>query len=141
AVHDGALYLGGQFAITDSPGDGVFNSNVYRWLGTTWVPASGPLSGGVYALASAAGNLWAGGSFTVGDGHNTPYLAKLTRACYANCDGSPSFPALSINDFICYQSAFAAGNLYANCDGSTAPPVLTVNDFICFQSRFAAGCP
>lgn len=30
---------------------------------------------------------------------------------------------------------------YANCDGSTTTPVLNVNDFICFQSRFAAGCP
>jgi subtilisin-like proprotein convertase family protein len=32
---------------------------------------------------------------------------------------------------------------YANCDGSTSAPVLNVNDFICFQSQFAAGagCP
>jgi len=29
---------------------------------------------------------------------------------------------------------------YANCDGSFTPPALNVNDFICFQSRFAAGC-
>ena len=30
---------------------------------------------------------------------------------------------------------------YGNCDGSSVAPVLNVNDFICFQSRFAAGCP
>jgi hypothetical protein len=30
---------------------------------------------------------------------------------------------------------------YANCDGSTSPPILNVNDFLCFQSKFAAGCP
>jgi len=29
---------------------------------------------------------------------------------------------------------------YANCDQSTAVPFLNVNDFICFQSAFAAGC-
>ena len=62
-------------------------------------------------------------------------------ACYANCDGGTSVPILTVNDFICFQSQFAAGASYANCDGSTTVPVLTVNDFICFQSAFAAGCP
>src|SRR5690606_18778976 len=58
-------------------------------------------------------------------------------ACYANCDGSTSQPILNVNDFICFQAAFAAGEPYANCDGSTSPPVLNVNDFICFQAAFA----
>jgi hypothetical protein len=61
-------------------------------------------------------------------------------ACYANCDGSSITPILTVNDFVCFQSAFAAGDSYANCDGSTVVPVLTVNDFVCFQSQFAAGC-
>jgi hypothetical protein len=61
--------------------------------------------------------------------------------CYANCDGSSLAPILNIEDFICYQQAFAAGEPYANCDASTAAPVLNVNDFICFMNRFAAGCP
>jgi len=47
---------------------------------------------------------------------------------------------LNVNDFICFQSRFAAGDSYANCDGSTTPPVLNVNDFICFQQKFVAGC-
>jgi hypothetical protein len=46
-----------------------------------------------------------------------------------------------VNDFICFQNAFAAGLAYANCDQSTTPPVLNVNDFICFQASFASGCP
>jgi hypothetical protein len=62
-------------------------------------------------------------------------------ACYANCDGSTSPPILNISDFICFQSAFAAGSSYANCDHSTSPPVLNITDFVCFQSAFAAGCP
>jgi hypothetical protein len=61
-------------------------------------------------------------------------------ACYPNCDGSTIPPVLNVNDFICFQTRFAAGDSYANCDGSTIPPVLNVNDFICFQTRFAAGC-
>src|SRR5690606_33170604 len=61
--------------------------------------------------------------------------------CYANCDGSTSQPVLNVNDFICFQTAFAAGDTYANCDGSTNQPILNVNDFICFQTQFAQGCP
>jgi hypothetical protein len=60
--------------------------------------------------------------------------------CYANCDNSTAVPFLNVNDFICFQSKFAAGDTYANCDNSTSAPVLNVNDFICFQSNFAAGC-
>jgi hypothetical protein len=60
--------------------------------------------------------------------------------CYANCDGSTSVPFLNINDFVCFQQAFAAGQSYANCDGSTALPNLNINDFVCFQQAFAAGC-
>jgi hypothetical protein len=61
-------------------------------------------------------------------------------SCYANCDASTTAPFLNVNDFICFQTKFAAGDTYANCDGSTIPPVLNVNDFLCFQSRFASGC-
>jgi hypothetical protein len=68
-------------------------------------------------------------------------VLPMAAACYANCDGSTGAPVLNVNDFVCFQGRFAAGDTYANCDGSTAPPVLNVNDFICFQSRFAAGCP
>jgi hypothetical protein len=62
-------------------------------------------------------------------------------ACYPNCDGSTGAPLLNVNDFICFQGKFAAGDPYANCDHSTAAPVLNVNDFICFQTKFAVGCP
>jgi hypothetical protein len=68
-------------------------------------------------------------------------INALLGTCYANCDGSTTVPILTVNDFICFQGRFAAGDSYANCDGSTTVPTLTVNDFICFQSAFAAGCP
>jgi murein tripeptide amidase MpaA len=61
-------------------------------------------------------------------------------ACYANCDGSTVVPILNVNDFVCFQSQFAAGSSAANCDNSSVPPVLNVNDFVCFQASFAAGC-
>ena len=65
----------------------------------------------------------------------------VKRTCYANCDGSTVAPILNVNDFVCFQNRFAAGDPAANWDRSTVPPVLNVNDFVCFQNRFAAGCP
>jgi hypothetical protein len=61
--------------------------------------------------------------------------------CYPNCDGSTQPPILNVSDFVCFQSAFAAGAPYANCDQSTGTPALNVLDFVCFIQQFAAGCP
>jgi hypothetical protein len=58
--------------------------------------------------------------------------------CYPNCDASTQPPVLNVNDFVCFQSAFAASQPYADCNHDNA---LNVNDFVCFQSSFAAGCP
>jgi hypothetical protein len=66
--------------------------------------------------------------------------AVSTSTCYANCDGSTTVPFLNVNDFVCFQGLFAAGNSAANCDGSTLPPILNISDFVCFQGLFAAGC-
>jgi hypothetical protein len=62
------------------------------------------------------------------------------NTCYANCDSSTTAPVLNVNDFVCFQARFAAGDLYANCDNSTTPPVLNVNDFMCYMTKYAAGC-
>jgi hypothetical protein len=95
----------------------------------------------VHALASAAGELWAGGAFTVASGRATPHLARLRCLCPANCDNSTEPPVLNVLDFACYLNAFAAGDPYANCDGSTVQPTLNVQDFACYLNKFAAGCP
>ena len=73
----------------------------------------------------------------------TSGTATVSRVyvCPANCDGSITAPILNVNDFICFQQKFAAGDPSANCDCSTTEPVLNVNDFVCFQQKFAAGCP
>lgn len=66
---------------------------------------------------------------------------EVSRVCYANCDGSTQAPVLNVDDFLCFQAVFAAGDPQANCDGSTAEPVLNVNDFVCFQEAYVRGCP
>jgi hypothetical protein len=85
------------------------------------------------AWSMSSGTLQLAGGFWAGSTGPAP--------CYANCDGSTASPILNVNDFICFQSRYAAGDTYANCDGSSVPPILNVNDFICFQAKFAAGCP
>ncbi len=55
--------------------------------------------------------------------------------CYPDCNNSGT---LTVADFGCFQSAFAAGNMYADCNQSGS---LTIADFACFQAAFAAGCP
>lgn len=67
-------------------------------------------------------------------------IGPVESAPCANCDESTSMPVLNVNDFICFQSKFAAGNPDANCDGSTNPPLLNINDFMCFLSQFARAC-
>jgi hypothetical protein len=81
--------------------------------------------------------------FAEGINHGGVARATLTigAICYANCDGSTAQPILNVNDFICFQTKYAAADPGANCDGSTTEPILNVNDFICFQTQFAAGCP
>ena len=97
-------------------------------------------TGEANALASAAGSLWAGGSFCVASGHTAPYIAKRRCACYANCDNSTTSPVLNVADFTCFLQQFGAGAAYANCYGSTTSPVLNVADFTCFLQKFGSGC-
>jgi hypothetical protein len=70
-------------------------------------------------------------------GQPEPVL-RIAAACYANCDGSTQQPVLNVNDFVCFQSRFAAADPYGDCNHDQA---LNVNDFVCFQAAFAAGCP
>jgi hypothetical protein len=89
---------------------------------------------GNYGAAATWGLAYDGARFHTANGAGGYAVVEVPCACYADCDSSAS---LNVNDFICFQSRFAAAQPYADCDGSGA---LNVNDFICFQSRFAAGC-
>jgi hypothetical protein len=112
---------------------------VRRYTGAGW-QTLGEVSGGiVFSLGEYQDEIFVGGSFTSAGGVPAGHIARLRcTPCYANCDGSPAPSPLNVNDFICFQSRFAAQDPYADCDHSG---VLNVNDFVCFQSSFAAGCP
>ncbi|MFG0285527.1 MAG: hypothetical protein ACF8R7_14005 [Phycisphaerales bacterium JB039] len=55
--------------------------------------------------------------------------------CDVDCDGDG---VIDILDFVCFQSAFGAGDPVADCDRSGA---LDLYDFLCFTHLFALGCP
>jgi hypothetical protein len=54
--------------------------------------------------------------------------------CYPDCDGNT---ALTIDDFICFQTRFATGHASSDCDANGN---LNINDFVCFLTLFALGC-
>jgi hypothetical protein len=109
--------------------------------GATWTYETGPAGDRIWTIRKDVGVI---------GGCNLPaalYTYVVTAdgnvrpVCYPNCDGSLTTPILSVNDFICFQTRYAAGDPYANCDGSTAAPILSVIDFICFQAQYVSGCP
>lgn len=71
------------------------------------------------------------GEFT---GINLQIEFTAAEPCYADCDGDCN---LSIDDFICFQTAFALGDPQADCDQSGA---FSIDDFICYQTFYAIGC-
>jgi hypothetical protein len=118
----------------------------YQWYrGSTLLVEGGPYSGvQTPTLTIHATSVGHGGGYSVvvtdpcGSITSPAYLNVI---CYPNCDRTTNFPYLNVDDFVCFQAAFASGQSYANCDNSTTPPVLNINDFLCFQAAFVAGCP
>ena len=62
-------------------------------------------------------------------------IGATPMAFNVDCTGEG---ALNIDDFICFQKAFAMGSASANCDGSVTAPVLNVLDFMCFVNTYNA---
>jgi hypothetical protein len=140
-----------QFQVGAAPNPATIT---YQWLRNGTAIPNGPTPHGSTVSGATTATLTISNAQPGDAGHYTCRLSTscgtatsssgtlvVTAACYANCDGSTVAPVLNVNDFVCFQQRFAAGNAYANCDGSTVAPVLNVNDFVCFQQRFAAGCP
>jgi hypothetical protein len=113
---------------------GVQDPGYYKWAyaeGNNW---NGPGAFGTYSYSFDSGASW------VISGGENPYQMRVEvtpaqpPACYADCDADGT---LSIDDFICFQTSFALGDLYSDCDVDC---VLSIDDFICFQTFFAIGC-
>ncbi|MBL9030356.1 MAG: hypothetical protein JNM80_01440 [Phycisphaerae bacterium] len=121
------LTAGGSAVVTDLSSRGM-----YLFGGPSSVNPL-PTAMRLFTGSLAFGNVTAWDNVSVGP-------MAMGPSCYANCDNSTILPFLNVNDFVCFNNKFAAGDTNANCDQSTIPPVLNVNDFICFNNAFAAGC-
>ncbi len=135
SVWNESLLVGGYF----TQAGGLTASNVALWNGTTWSalgPASLPgASGGVLAVHSPYGEppIVAGAFASAGEAP-APLTAHFGCACPADCDDDN---ALTIDDFICFQTLFAVGHPSSDCDGNGN---LNIGDFVCFQTQYAVGC-
>jgi hypothetical protein len=122
--------------------DGDGNAQWFRQFGSSefefLTSITAHPGGGVFVGGLTAGNI-AGPSF----GGNDAFLARYTiDSCYADCDQSSGAGVLDMQDFLCWQDDFVAGNSYAcDCDTSTGMLVCDIFDFLCFQNAFVGGCP
>ncbi len=136
-----ALYATGYFTAIG----GASADRIARWRAGVWWPLVG---GGLTGSSSSAmtmavfhlpaPSLWIGGEIVSAGGlpsYNLARRAGCPAPCHADCDQSGT---LTLPDFTCFQTKFAAGDPYADCNQSGT---LSVADFTCFQSQFVAGCP
>ncbi len=119
----GNLYVGGQF----SWAGGIAASNIAKWNGTNWaalgtgmdspVNPNGGTVAGVYALAVAGTDLYAGGYFTMAGGVAAVNIAKWNgsnwTALGSGLDGGVSYLGV-------LALAVSGGNLYAGGNFTTA---------------------
>ena len=128
--------VAGSSPVTLVPGG--FTPHAYLWSSASGMedlnvllPALGASVGW---LASAEG-LSADGRTIVGWSLGATPQAWVAHICYPDCDGNKQ---LTVADFGCFQTKFAAAAPYADCDANGS---LTVSDFGCFQTAFVASCP
>ena len=134
-----ALYVGGSFFNVGGAAPVLVNQ-IARWDGEAWDDLDGgvvhPTVTTVSGLAAFEGSLFVAGGFTTAGGQTANNIARWgCPDCYADCNEDG---ALTVADFGCFQTKFAAADPYADCNGIGG---LTVADFGCFQTQFVAGCP
>ena len=123
-THRGAAYAFEQSS------DGVWRQ---RGILLPTGPAGGfGTSVAVHDRRAAAGAPWeSSGGFTVGAAYAFDLACLI---CKPDFDGDG---ALTIFDFLAFQTAFGTGDMAADFDGDGQ---LTIFDFLAFQTAFALGC-
>lgn len=114
---DGALYIGGPFALAG----GIANTQgIAKWDGSVWTPLGTGMNGSVYALAVGPdGYLYAGGNFTSAGGVAVNYLAKWDGSTWSAVGSGTSS---AVNDIVFGPD----GSMYI-CGGFATAGGVTVN--------------
>ncbi len=140
----GDTFAGWQVGYVRLEGPGSRYHRASLWNGTadSWEDLSVELPGAW--LNTYAIEVWAdaGTLYVVGWGYNLDtdrnealLWTRPLDGCRVDFDGDG---ALTIFDFLAFQTAFDAGDPFADLDGDGD---LTVFDFLAFQAAFDAGCP
>ncbi len=116
AMHEGELYVGNW---TKTDGGYYDTGRVRRWTGSSWVIEGSDFVGGIGALSSYHGRLYAGGIFTV-NGSGQPSLnftaLSITGSGWDTIGSGLNGP---INSFSEYQGRLIAGGRFLASNGIT----------------------
>jgi hypothetical protein len=118
----GVVTLGGKLTVLAGPGAALKTGDWYPLI-------LGQISGEFQEVELPAlpfGRRWEVLRF--------PGSYEILIVCVADCDGDGE---LTIDDFVCFQTAFGLGEPAADCDEDGS---LTIDDFVCFQTAFVLGC-
>ncbi|MCC6659979.1 MAG: hypothetical protein IT437_03740 [Phycisphaerales bacterium] len=110
---------------------GAVGGSVGYALGVYDEDGPGPNPGGLYV----GGDFEFAGGVPASDFARWGYPLPPGGPCYPDCNQDG---ALTLSDFACFMTRFAAADPYADCnqDGQR-----NLSDFGCFQTKFALGCP
>ncbi len=129
------------FAISQGSLVALSSSNleyqVSRLVNGVWHPISASLPAVQllsHKISAAGSDIFLTGSYAIPGGTYTSPWARLACSCPSDCDNSG---LLDVDDFVCFQTLYAVGDMRADCDGDGA---LAVEDFVCFQVAYAVGC-
>jgi Tol biopolymer transport system component len=120
-VHAGELYVGGRFARAG----GVVAAGIARWDGEQWSPVGDGLTGGdVYVLADFAGELFAGGRFTMSPtGRNLGQLARWNGQSWSRVGDFDGPIEVRVAALQSTASQLYVGGSYTQIDGLSSSHV------------------
>jgi hypothetical protein len=124
-VHEGALYLGGEFSTVDAGAAApVAANNIARWDGSAWTALSTGVNGRVIALHSSPQGLHVGGRFGSG-AVSQPKLARWTAAGWVSVSPQAlAGQASEVRALAESSQGLLVGGRFGWASGGTGPRVL-----------------
>jgi hypothetical protein len=106
AIHNGKLYVGGNFATVGAARIAV--NHIAMWDGTSWHALGTGTNDIVSSLAFLGDTLYAGGNFTSAGGSPAYYLARWNGSGWEEANGGTSYPVEGL--YATSDSLFVAGH-------------------------------
>lgn len=126
AVHEGSLYLGGEFSTVDAGAAApVTANNIARWNGSQWSAVGTGVDGRVLALQSSAQGMLAGGRFASAGAVPQSRLARWTGTAWESIASQAlGGEASEVRSLAQTQQGVLVGGRFGWANGSPDPQVL-----------------